>query len=107
MSAFLATRPRQSNVLCMDCMCPLVLARQLEGVGGGACSPASERQQENVLTVAHLWVSVMQQWVSALPVHMQILGWMWILGECHDRACWTAPAREWGSDATVGALQLQ
>ena len=32
-------------------MCPVVLARQLETIGDKAHSLASERQQENVLTV--------------------------------------------------------
>lgn len=46
---FLGIRARQSrDVSCVDCVCLLALARQLESVVGGADSQASERQQKNV-----------------------------------------------------------
>lgn len=51
MSGPLATSGRQSrSVPCVDFMYPLALTRQLENVGVRAHSPASERQQEDVLT---------------------------------------------------------
>ena len=52
MPAFLAITVRQSRgVPCVGCMYPLTLESQLESAGDKARLLASERQQENVLTV--------------------------------------------------------
>jgi len=50
-ATLLATRARQSRAgPCVECACPVALARQLENVGGRALSLPSVRQEKNVLT---------------------------------------------------------
>lgn len=97
MPAPLAIRAGHQGETCMDCVCPLALARQLESVVGRTCSLASERQLENVLTPVSLGFRM--QWEKAFSVHM-----CWLsagAGKCCGCSCLPAPARELQSSATT------
>lgn len=100
----LATRARRSRgVPSVDCACLLALARWLENVGGGACSLASGRHQENDLTMRACGLSnAARECLACVSVHFR-LG----VGECHDCSCLPVPAREKGRVAAVRTHRLQ
>lgn len=87
----LATRDGWSRCIsCVDCMCSLVLARQLESVGFRANSRPSARKQENALTAHTLKLQDVAR--KCLNVREGAV-------ECCNHACSQTPAREWGSVA--------
>ena len=91
MPAPLATRARQSrNIPCVDCMCLLAFARQLESGGWGwAGLLASERQGNNVLSAPFCGIHQ----CSRKCLDSTCTSFRLRARECSELSYWPAPAR--------------